>query len=225
MDANVAGLLWFLVLLLGNGFFVAAEFAVISARRAQIEPRAEAGSRPAKLTIKAMERVALMLATTQIGVTICSLLILVIVEPSVHHLLEPVLAGLHLGEEAAGAVAFGFTLLLVSFLHVVIGEMVPKNISFSVPERAALILVPVLYGIALVLKPVVIALNSSANGVLRLFGVRAKDEANSAYTLDQVEDIVEHSTREGALSDLSGTITNTFEFTEKRVEDVAVPMA
>ena len=223
MDANVAGLLWFLVLLLGNGFFVAAEFAVISARRAQIEPRAEAGSRPAKLTIKAMERVALMLATTQIGVTICSLLILVIVEPSVHHLLEPVLAGLHLGEEAAGAVAFGFTLLVVSFLHVVIGEMVPKNISFSVPERAALILVPVLYGIALVLKPVVIALNSSANGVLRLFGVRAKDEANSAYTLDQVEDIVEHSTREGVLSDTSGALSNTFEFTEKKVRDVSVP--
>lgn len=225
MDANVAGLLWFVVLLLGNGFFVASEFAVISARRAQIEPRAEAGSRPAKLTIKAMERVSLMLATTQIGVTICSLLILVIVEPSVHHLLEPLLTGLGLGEEAAGGVAFAFTLVVVSFMHVVIGEMVPKNISFSVPERAALILVPVLYGVALLLKPVVVALNSTANGVLRIFGVRAKDEANSVYTLDQVEDIVEHSTREGALSDLSGTITNTFEFTEKRVQDVAVPMA
>ena len=224
MDANVAGLLWFVVLLLGNGFFVASEFAVISARRAQIEPRAEAGSRPAKLTIKAMERVSLMLATTQIGVTICSLLILVIVEPSVHHLLEPLLTGLGLGEEAAGGVAFAFTLVVVSFMHVVIGEMVPKNISFSVPERAALILVPVLYGVALLLKPVVVALNSTANGVLRIFGVRAKDEANSVYTLDQVEDIVEHSTREGALSDLSGTITNTFEFTEKRVQDVAVPM-
>jgi CBS domain containing-hemolysin-like protein len=122
-------------------------------------------------------------------------------------------------------VAFGFTLVVVSFLHVVIGEMVPKNISFSVPERAALILVPALYFVALAIKPVVAGLNIAANGILRLFGVRAKDEANSAYTLDQVEDIVEHSTREGALSDLSGTITNTFEFTEKRVEDVAVPAA
>ena len=225
MDANLAGLLWFVVLLLGNGFFVASEFAVISARRAQIEPRAEAGSRPAKITIKAMERVSLMLATTQIGVTICSLLILVIVEPSVHHLLEPLLHAIHLSESVASGVAFGFTLVVVSFLHVVIGEMVPKNISFSVPERAALILVPALYFVALAIKPVVAGLNIAANGILRLFGVRAKDEANSAYTLDQVEDIVEHSTREGALSDLSGTITNTFEFTEKRVEDVAVPAA
>ncbi len=225
MDANIAGLLWFVVLLLMNGFFVGSEFALISARRAQIEPRAEAGSRPARITIKAMERVSLMLATTQIGVTICSLLILVIVEPSVHHLLEPVLSAVGIEHEASGAVAFAITLLIVSFLHVVVGEMVPKNISFSVPERAALILVPILYGMALVLKPVVVVLNAGANGVLRLFGVRAKDEANSVYTLDQVEDIVEHSTREGALSDLSGTITNTFEFTEKRVEDVAVPMA
>lgn len=225
MDANIAGLLWFVVLLLGNAFFVGAEFAVISARRAQIEPRAEAGSRPAKITIKAMERVALMLATTQIGVTICSLLILVIVEPSVHHLLEPLLHSMHLGESTTGVIAFSFTLIVVSFLHVVIGEMVPKNISFSVPERAALILVPILYAFAMVLKPIVAGLNAAANGILRIFGVRAKDEANSAYTLDQVEDIVEHSTREGALSDLSGTINNTFEFTEKRVEDVAVPTA
>lgn len=225
MDANLAGLLWFVVLLLGNAFFVASEFAVISARRAQIEPRAEAGSRPAKITIKAMERVSLMLATTQIGVTICSLLILVIVEPSVHHLLEPLLHAIHLSDGVASGVAFGFTLVVVSFLHVVIGEMVPKNISFSVPERAALILVPALYFLAIAIKPVVAGLNIAANGILRVFGVRAKDEANSAYTLDQVEDIVEHSTREGALSDLSGTITNTFEFTEKRVEDVAVPAA
>jgi CBS domain containing-hemolysin-like protein len=102
--------------------------------------------------------------------------------------------------------------------------MVPKNISFSIPERAALILVPMLYGLAQVLRPVVWALNATANSILRLFRVEPKDEANSSYTLDQVEDIVEHSTREGALEDFSGTLTNTFEFTEKQVHDVAVPV-
>ena len=142
------GLLWLVVLLLGNGFFVGAEFAVISARRAQIEPRAEAGSRPASITIKAMEKVSLMLATIQLGVTICSLLILVIVEPSVHQLLEGPLHALGLGEASTTGVAFGITLAIVSFMHVVIGEMVPKNISFSIPERAALVLVPPLYLIA-----------------------------------------------------------------------------
>ncbi|MEY3856270.1 MAG: hypothetical protein RJA45_740 [Actinomycetota bacterium] len=224
MTDPISGLWAFLFLLLGNGFFVGAEFALISAKRAQIEPRAEAGSRPAQLTIKGMERVSLLLATAQLGVTICSLLILLIVEPSIHHLLEPLLLSTGLSEDGVASVAFAITLILVSFLHVVVGEMVPKNISFSIPERAALVLVPMLYGLALLVKPIVIALNATANGVLRLFGVRAKDEANSAYTLDQVEDIVEHSTREGVLSDASGTISNTFEFTEKKVRDVAVKL-
>ena len=107
------GIGWFFVLLLGNAFFVAAEFAVITARRAQIEPRAEAGSRPARLTIKAMEKVSLMLATTQLGVTICSLLILIIAEPSVHALLEPALLATGMGEGTVAGVAFGITLVLV----------------------------------------------------------------------------------------------------------------
>ncbi|MCX6486259.1 MAG: hemolysin family protein [Rhodoluna sp.] len=225
MTDSYAGLWAFLFLLLGNGFFVGAEFALISAKRAQIEPRAEAGSRPAQLTIKGMERVSLLLATAQLGVTICSLLILLIVEPSIHHLLEPVLLSTGLSENGVATVAFTITLVLVSFLHVVVGEMVPKNISFSIPERAALVLVPILLGMAILVKPIVIALNATANGILRIFGVRAKDEANSAFTLDQVEDIVEHSTREGVLSDASGTISNTFEFTEKKVRDVAVKVS
>lgn len=215
-----SGLGWFALLLLGNAFFVGAEFALISARRAQIEPRAEAGSKPARITIKAMETVSLMLAATQLGVTICSLLILLIVEPSMHDLLHPLLHGF--GEELASGIAFAITLVLVSFLHVVVGEMVPKNISFSVPERSALILVPVLYGFAQAVRPVIWFLNSAANLILRFFRVSVKDETNSAFTLDQVEDIVEHSTREGVLIDASGTLSNTFEFTEKQVKDIAI---
>jgi CBS domain containing-hemolysin-like protein len=216
------GIGWFFVLLLGNAFFVAAEFAVITARRAQIEPRAEAGSRPAKITIKAMEKVSLMLATTQLGVTICSLLILIIAEPSVHALLEGPLLSTGMSEGAVGGVAFAITLAVVSFLHVVLGEVVPKNISFSIPERASLVLVPVLYGLAQIVRPIVVTLNATANGILRLFGIKPKDEASSSFTLDQVEDIVEHSTREGVLSDTTGALSNTFEFTEKKVRDVAV---
>jgi CBS domain containing-hemolysin-like protein len=215
-----AGLGWFALLLVGNAFFVGAEFALMSARRAQIEPRAEAGSSPARITIKAMEKVSLMLAATQLGVTICSLLILLIVEPSMHELLHPLLIGL--GEEVAGGIAFGITLVLVSFMHVVFGEMVPKNISFSVPERSALILVPLLYGFAQAVRPIIWTLNAMANGLIKLFRVKVRDDTNSAFTLDQVEDIVEHSTREGVLQDASGTLSNTFEFTEKKVRDIAV---
>ena len=225
IDNPWVGLIWLVVLLFGNGFFVGSEFALISARRAQIEPRAKAGSKPALLTIKGMEKASLLLATGQIGVTVCSLLILVIAEPSVHHLLEGPLASTGLDGTGVSAASFGLTLVVVSFLHVVIGEMVPKNISFSVPERAALVLVPMLYAVAQLLRPIVVALNWSANLLLRLFGVKALDEANSAFTLDQVEDIIEHSTREGVLSDTTGALSNTFEFTEKKVQDVAVPLA
>ena len=225
MSDDIAGLWAFALLLILNAFFVGAEFALIAAKRAQIEPRAEAGSRPAKITLKSMENVSLMLATAQLGITVCSLLILLIVEPSIHHLLEGPLTATGLSKEVASGVSFGIALAVVTFMHVVFGEMVPKNISFSIPERAALVLVPLLYGLAVLFKPIVVTLNAIANVTLKLFGVRLLDEANSAFTLDQVEDIVEHSTREGVLSDASGTLSNTFEFTEKKVRDVAVKLS
>jgi CBS domain containing-hemolysin-like protein len=115
--------------------------------------------------------------------------------------------------------------VIVSFMHVVFGEMVPKNISFSIPERAALILVPPLYFLAQALRPVVVSLDMLANGCLRLFRVPVRSDANTAYTLDQVEDIVEHSTREGVLNDSSGALSNAFEFTEKKVRDISVAPA
>ncbi len=224
MNSDLQGLVWFVVLLLTNAFFVGAEFALISARRAQIEPRAEAGSRPAKITLRAMERVSLMLATAQLGITISSLLILLIAEPSIHHLLEYPLHFLGLSDELVSTISFAITLLLVTYLHVVVGEMVPKNLAIALPERSALILTAVLYGLAMLVKPLVGSLNAVSNAILRLFKFEPKDEATSSYTLDQVEDIVEHSTREGALSDVSGTLSNTFEFTEKKVIDVAIPV-
>jgi CBS domain containing-hemolysin-like protein len=224
MSSDLQGLVWLVVLLLANAFFVASEFAIISARRAQIEPRAEAGSRPAKITLRAMENVSLMLATAQLGITISSLLILLIAEPSIHHLLEVPLKALSLPEDAVSVVSFSLTLLLVTYLHVVIGEMVPKNLAIALPERSALILSPILYAISISIRPIVSALNSLSNVILKVFKFEPKDETTSSYTLDQVEDIVEHSTREGALSDLSGALSNTFEFTEKKVSDIAVPL-
>ena len=224
MTDPIVALLSFIGLLLASGFFVAAEFAIFSARRAQIEPRAEAGSKPAKLTIKGMENVSQIVATCQLGITISALLILTVVEPSIKDLLKQPLTSLGLGKEAVYATSFLIALTVVTFLHVLIGEMVPKNIAFSIPERAALVLVPIAYGISIVMKPVVGILNGIANAVLKLFGIKPVNEANSAYTLDQVENIVEHSTREGVLVDETGAIGNAFEFTEKKVQDILVPI-
>jgi CBS domain containing-hemolysin-like protein len=217
-----AGLAWLVVLLAANAFFVGAEFAVISAKRSQIEPRAEAGGKAAKTALWAMEHATLMLATSQLGITVCSLLILNVSEPALHHLLEVPLALTGLPEEVIGGIAFAMALIIVSYLHVVFGEMVPKNLSFSIPDRAVLILAPPLVFVARVFKPVIWSLNAIANAVLRAFKVEPKDEANSSFTLDEVATIVSHSTKEGVLTDGSGALMNAFEFTEKSVADVAL---
>ncbi|MDO9396114.1 MAG: CNNM domain-containing protein, partial [Herbiconiux sp.] len=224
MSDIVPGIVWLVVLLVVNAFFVGAEFAVISARRSQIEPRAEAGSKAAKTTLWAMEHATLMLATSQLGITVCSLVILNVSEPAIHHLLEYPLALTPLSPELIGGVAFVIALVLVTFLHVVFGEMVPKNLSFSVPDRAALLLAPPLVFVSKVVRPVIWSLNGLANLILRAFRVQPKDEATSAYTLDEVATIVRQSTREGVLTDASGTLSAAFEFTTKTVGDVEVPI-
>ncbi|MBA3529416.1 MAG: HlyC/CorC family transporter [Propionibacteriaceae bacterium] len=225
MGDYVPGLIWLGVLLIVNAFFVGAEFAVISARRSQIEPLADRGSKAAKTTLWAMEHATLMLATSQLGITVCSLLILNVSEPAIHHLLEYPLGLTSLSDQAISVIAFAVALALVTFLHVVLGEMVPKNLSFSVPDRAALMLAPPLVFVARIFKPVIHALNWLANSVLRLFRVEPKNEATSTYTLDEVASIVEQSTREGVLRDATGTLSAAFDFTAKKVADVEVPIA
>ena len=103
--------------------------------------------------------------------------------------------------------------------------MIPKNLAFSVPDRASLLLAPPLVVVSKIFNPIIWSLNTIANGVLRLFKVEPKDEATSTYTLEEVAGIVEQSTREGTLNDTSGTLAGAFEFTEKKVSDVDVPIA
>lgn len=219
------GIGWLVVLLIVNAFFVGAEFAIISARRSQIEPRADRGSRAAKTALWAMEHATLMLATTQLGITVCSLVILNVSEPAIHDLVSQPLDLLHLTVTVVETVSFIVALLVVSFLHVIFGEMVPKNISFSVPERAVLILAPPLVAFATIFRPIIVALNATSNRVVRLFGIKPKNEATSAYTVDEVANIVAQSTREGTLTDSTGTLSAAFEFSTKHVGDITVSLA
>jgi CBS domain containing-hemolysin-like protein len=219
-----AGLLWLVLLLLGNAFFVAAEFAVMSARRSQIEPLADEGVLRAQTTLRAMENVSLMLACAQLGITVCSLLILLVAEPAIHHLLAVPLAGLGVPTEIADVSAFAVALMLVTFLHVTFGEMVPKNISVSVADTAALLLAPSLMFIARLVNPVIAALNWSANLILRLMRIEPKDEVSSTFTLEEVQSIVQESTRHGLVDDDAGLITGALEFSEYTAGSVMVPL-
>lgn len=222
MNSDLQGLIWLVVLLAANAFFVGSEFAVISARRAQIEPKADAGNAAAKITLRAMEKVSLMLATAQLGITVSSLLILLIAEPAIHHLMEVPLKAAGVSYELTSVISFTTALLLVTYLHVVLGEMLPKNIAIAIPDKAALVLAPMLYFVAKLVSPIVKTMNAISNGILRLFRFTPRDEADNAYTLEEVEGIVNESARHGTLEDDSGTILKAFEFTEKKVLDVAV---
>ncbi len=218
------GIVWLVVLLAANAFFVGAEFAVLAARRAQVEPLANAGNAAAKVALWAMEHASLMLACSQLGITVCSLLILNVSEPSIHHLLQGPLSALGLGAAATSGASFAIALVIVSFLHVTLGEMVPKNIAFSRPSQSVLLLAPPLVGVARLVRPLIRALDGTANWFLRRFGVEPRGEVTAAFTLDQVATIVAESERAGLFRDVSGTVTKAFEFTEKCARDLAVPL-
>ena len=225
MSGPVA-LLVALLLLLGNAFFVAAEFAMISARRSQIEPRAEAGSRSAKYALKGMENIALVIGVNQLGITICSLLLGAVGEPALAHIVEPLLEAAHLPESALHPVAFALALTLVVYLHVVLGEMIPKNIALAGPERLVIVLAPVIWAIVTVLRPVLIVINAVASAFLRPFGVQLQDEVSSTFTREEVAALVEESRGEGLLeADEYDRLAGALGFTEKTVELVRLDAA
>ena len=207
------------VLLALNAFFVGAEFALISARRTAVEARA--GTRSGRITLHAMERVSLMMAGAQLGITVCSLGLGALGEPAVAHLLEPLLP-----EAVRHPVSFAIALAVVVFLHVVVGEMVPKNITLAGPDRAALVLGPPLAGVVVVLKPVIVGLNRIANLGLKVLRVEPKDEVASAFTREEVAGLLEESRREGLLEPSRvRLLSEALAFDERTVGAVLVPVA
>jgi len=213
-----------LALLAGNAFFVGAEFALISARRSQIEPLAADGSRRAAITLRAMERVSLMMACAQLGITACSIGLGAVGEPAVARLLDGPLGAVGVPDAWVHPVAFAVALAVVVYLHMVLGEMVPKNIAIAGPERAALLLGPPLAGIARAVEPLLRTLNGTANLGLRAVGVRPREEIASAFTAEEVASLMAESRREGLLDEeelqlLTGALT----FGERTVDAVALP--
>lgn len=213
------------VLLAGNAFFVAAEFAIISARRSAIEPRAAAGERRAVTVLWAMEHVSLMLACAQLGITVCSTSLGLVAEPAIAHLISGPLEAVGVGTQWTHPIAFVVALLVVVYLHVVLGEMVPKNLAVAGPDRAVLMFGPPLVWVARVVRPVITALNWVANHLLRLFGVEPQDEVTSAFTAAEVQSIVERSQAEGLLQDAQGLLSGAIEFSDRTAADVMVPLS
>ncbi|MBW1604119.1 HlyC/CorC family transporter [Streptomyces sp. JJ66] len=213
------------VMVLINAFFVGAEFALISVRRSQIEPLAKEGHKRARTVLWGLEHVSVLMATAQLGITASSLVLGMVAEPAIAHLLEPPFEALHVPHALVHPIAFAIALTLATYLHMLIGEMVPKNIALAAPERTALLLGPALVGVTRVVRPLVFGINKLANVLLRLLKVEPRDEVASVFTDDELARLVEDSRDAGLLDEGdSERLRDALELGRRPVGTVVVPL-
>ncbi|MGA5323856.1 hemolysin family protein [Streptomyces seoulensis] len=214
-----------LATLVVNAFFVGAEFALISVRRSQVEPLAMEGDKRARRVLWGLEHVSALLAAAQLGITLCTLVLGVVAEPAIAHLLEPVFHAMGVPSGAGHAVSFVIALSLATYLHMLLGEMVPKNIALAEPVRTALLLGPPLVALARALRPVIFTINAFANGLLKLLRVEAKDEVSATFTDTQLAEIVKDATEAGLIDDRAQErLHDALELGSRPVRDVVVPL-
>ncbi|MEV5769066.1 hemolysin family protein [Micromonospora sp. NPDC052213] len=187
-----------MALLLGNAFFVGSEFALIASRRTVVEPLA-ATSKRARWALSAMNQIPLMIAGAQLGITVCSLGLGAIAEPALAHLLEPAFHAAGLPDRAVHPVAFVLALGVVVFLHTVVGEMVPKNITLAGPEPSALWLGPAMLAFCLATKPLLLAMKWAARRVLGLWRIEATEAVKTVFTAEELAGLVAQARTEGLL--------------------------
>ncbi|MGW0750393.1 hemolysin family protein [Streptomyces sp. NPDC002587] len=221
---TVVQLLIGLATLVVNAFFVGAEFALISVRRSQIEPYAEQGDRRARAVVWGLEHVSAMMAAAQLGITLCTLVLGVVAEPAIAHLLTPLFDLLGVPAALTHVISFVVALALATYLHMLFGEMVPKNVALSEPVRTALALGPPLVTVTRALRPVIFAINAFANTLLRLLRVEVKDEVAATFSDDELARMVKDSSKAGLLDDrASERLHDALELGRRPVTDVVLP--
>lgn len=215
------------ILLIGaNAFFVGAEFSLISARRDRLEALAEQGKARAVTVIRAGEQLSSMLAGAQLGVTVASLLLGRIGESAVENLLRRGLGLANMNPTLLHTLSFAIALAVVVTLHVLLGEMVPKNIALAGPERTAMLLVPPYLAYVRAARPFIVFYNKCANAILRALGVEPKDELHIAVSPVVLSEMIAESVSEGLLDPEEHTrLTRALQIGSRVVGDVAVPLA
>ncbi|WP_067666244.1 hemolysin family protein [Nocardia miyunensis] len=223
---DLFGLLLTLVLLGCNAVFVGAEFALISARRDRLEALEAQGKRGATTVIRAGEHLSMMLAAAQLGITIASLLLGRIGEPAIAHLLTYPFDLGHVPEQLLHPISFALSLCLVVMLHMLLGEMIPKNIALAGPERVALLLVPVMLVWLRLARPVIMFYNLVANLSLRALRIEPKDELDTTVSSVELAEMLGESRSEGLIDeDEHRRLTQALGTTDRIVADVMVPLA
>ncbi|GAA3724852.1 hemolysin family protein [Plantactinospora mayteni] len=214
-----------LLLLALNGFFVAAEFALLAAKRYRLEQAAASGGRAARAALDGVRELTLMLAGAQFGITVCTLGLGALAEPAIEHLLSPVLHAVGLPTTASHVIALVFALALVTFLHLVVGEMAPKSWAITDPERSALLLALPFRAFARVARPVLSALNGLANVTLRLARVRPEEQLAVAHGPEELRMLLQQSREHGLLAaDQHEMLTSMLELQGTTVEQVMEPV-
>ncbi|MGW8063042.1 hemolysin family protein [Streptomyces ziwulingensis] len=214
-----------LLTLVVNAFFVGAEFALISVRRSQVEPYAEEGDRRARSVLWGLEHVSALMAAAQLGITLCTLVLGVVAEPAIAHLLEPLFHAVGVPSGVGHAVSFVIALALATYLHMLLGEMVPKNVALAEPVRSALLLGPPLVALSRALRPVIFTVNAFANALLKLLRVETKDEVSATFTDAELAEIVKDAGEAGLIDDRAQErLHDALELGRRPVRDVVLPL-
>lgn len=181
-----------------SAFFVAVEFALLAAKRHRLEDEA-IHSRPARAALRNASELSILLAGSQLGITVATLALGAITKPAVHDWLAPAFEAIGLSTVTADVVAFVLALLIVTFLHLVIGEMAPKSWAIAHPESSATVLAIPMRGFLIVTRPLLLALNGAANWLLRRLGVEPVNAVSRAQSTEALRLLVQHSQDAGAL--------------------------
>jgi magnesium and cobalt exporter, CNNM family len=221
---TAALLLLAVALIAANGFFVGAEFAVLASRRTRLEPLLRS-SRRARTALRAIEQLPLMISACQFGITLASLGLGALAEPVVASLLTGPLAALHIPHELVHPLALVIALTVVSCLHMLLGEMVPKNLALTGPEGAAMILAPPLLLFVKIFRPLIIGLTAIAMGVLKLLRMQPASEIGEVTDRDSVAALIGESSEEGLLeTNQQELLSGALAFEETMAHVVKLPL-
>jgi CBS domain containing-hemolysin-like protein len=213
------------VLIAASAFFVAVEFALIAARRHRLEDAAPQ-SRSARAALRSASELSVLLAGSQLGITVCTLALGAITKPAVHHWLTPAFEAWGAPLWLADVAGFVLALIIVTFLHLVVGEMAPKSWAIAHPEKSATMLALPMRAFMWVTRPLIVQLNHMANWVLRKLGVEAVDQVASGQDPDALRHLVEHSATVGTLDErYHGHLTSALELQTLTVGDIVTPAA
>lgn len=223
---DLLGILTVLLLVAANGFFVAAEFSLVAVRRSRVAELVAQGRRNAQPLQRAVEKLDAYLAATQLGITISSLALGWVGEPALAHLIQPLLAWLPGQAALAGshAVAVAISFVIITALHIVLGELAPKSLALQRSEGTALAVVRPLGAFLFLLRPFIVGLNGLGNWVLRRCGLEPGTGEESLHSPQELKLLVAAS-QEAGLLDLSQqeVVERVFNIGERRIGDIMTP--